>query len=106
MFTVLLGLAMVAGHLGTRAEDPLQSPQLREMKAKLPLSPADELLKGEIRQLDLQLRGRYFRQLERTSSGVYLLIGGVAIFILASTRVRRLERQPPMPQPQSYHTSC
>jgi len=100
VFSVLLGLAMVAGHLGTRAEDPLQSPQLREMKAKLPLSPADELLKGEIRQLDLQLRGRYFRQLERTSSGVYLLIGGVAIFILASTRVRRLERQPPMPQPQ------
>ena len=31
-FCLLVGLAMVVGHLGTRAEDPLKSPLLKEYK--------------------------------------------------------------------------
>ena len=57
-------------------------------------------LKQRIRQLDLQLRQRYFRQLSQMESGVYLLLGGVAVFVLAVKQGARCQRQLPMPQPR------
>ena len=83
VFSVLVGLTMIYGRLSVRAEDPLKSPQLREYKEKLRLNPTDEQIKQRIRQLDLRLRQRYFRQLSQMESGVYLLLGGVAVFVLA-----------------------
>jgi outer membrane protein assembly factor BamB len=89
---------MIFGHLGTRAEDPLKSPLLKEYKEKLRLNPADEQMKQRIRTLDLQLRQKYFSQLSRRESGVYLLLGGVVVFILATTQAARCQRRLPSPQ--------
>ena len=86
LFALATGLLMFAAHWGAQAEDPLKSPRLAELKEKLLASPADESLKKQIRDLDLLLRQRYFRQLERTRSGVYLLLGGVALFALAALK--------------------
>ena len=93
VFTLVLGLGMIAGHWRTQTDDPLHSPQLRALKAKLRENPGDEPLKKEIRNLDLALRQRYFRQLSRMTSGGYLLAGGVVVFVLAVNQVRR-RRQP------------
>ena len=65
VFSLLVGLTMIQGRLSIRAEDPLKSPQFREYKEKLRLSPMDEQIKQRVRQLDLQLRQRYFRQLSQ-----------------------------------------
>ena len=100
VFSVLVGLTMISGRLSMRAEDPLKSPQLAELKEKLRLNPADEQAKQRIRQLDLQLRQLYFRQLSRMDSGVYLLLGGVAVFILTVKLGARSQRRLPMPQPR------
>jgi outer membrane protein assembly factor BamB len=100
VFSVLLGVSMLLGQLSTSALDPLKSPQLKEYKEKLRETPADEAMKEGIRQLDLQLRQRYFRQVSRMHSGVYLLLGGVAVFVLAVTRVGSYTKQLPMPQPK------
>jgi outer membrane protein assembly factor BamB len=100
VFSVLVGATMIFGRLSIRAEDPLKSPQLAELKEKLRLSPADEQIKQRVRQLDLQLRQRYFRQLSRMDSGVYLLLGGVAVFLLAVKQGARCQKQLPMPQPR------
>jgi outer membrane protein assembly factor BamB len=97
LFSLTVGVAMIAGHFGTRAEDPLKSPQLREYKENLRLSPRDEQMKERIRALDLQLRQRYFGQLSRTASGVYLLLGGVAAFIFATSQAARYQRSLPLP---------
>src|SRR5581483_8358203 len=98
VFTLVVSVVMLFGHLTTTAIDPLKSPELRVLKEKLRLNPADEQTKQQIRQLDLQLRGQYFRQLSRSASGVYLLLGGVAVFIIAATRCAAYRKQPPMPQ--------
>ena len=87
VFSVLVGLTMLLGRLSIRAEDPLKSPQLKQYKEKLRLNPADEQTKQRIRQLDLQLRQRYFRQLSRMGSGVYLLLGGLTVFVLAVNKL-------------------
>lgn len=102
VFSLVLGVAMIAGHFGSRAEDPLKSPVLKEYKEKLRLNPADEQMKQRIRALDLQLRQRYFTQLSRTASGVYLLLGGAAIFVLAATLA--VPQRKPLPQPKPEDT--
>lgn len=96
VFWVLIGLTMMIGRLNIRAEDPLKSPQLKEYKEKLQLNPADEHIKESIRMLDLELRRRYFRQLSRTETGVYLLLGGVIVFVLAVIQGSHYQKQLPV----------
>ena len=98
VFTLLVGATMLVGHLSSNAIDPLKSADLGALKEKLRQNPADESVKQEIRQVDLQLRTRYFRQLSRSSSGVYLLLGGAAVFFTAAAQCARFERKPPMPK--------
>ena len=100
VFTVLVGVTMVFSFLSIRAQDPWKSPKLAELKEKLRANPADEQIKQGVRQLDLQLRQRYFRQLSRLDSGVYMLLGGVALFVLAGKQAARSQRRLPMPQPK------
>ncbi|MCX6927260.1 MAG: PQQ-binding-like beta-propeller repeat protein [Verrucomicrobia bacterium] len=104
VFSVLVGLTMILGRVSIRAEDPLKSPQLKEYKERLRLNPVDEQIKKHVRELDLRLRQRYFRQLTQMESGVYLLLSGVAVFILAVTQAARCQKQLPMPKPKA-HTS-
>lgn len=82
LFCVVLACAMVVGHVTTRTQDPLKSPELKQLKQQLRESPRDEVLKGRIRQLDLELRRTYFSQLARRETGVWLLVGGVAAFLV------------------------
>lgn len=100
VFTLLVGLLMLISQLNSAPIDPLKAPELKAEKEKLRANPLDEPTKVRIRQLDLQLRQQYFRALARTRSGVYLLLGGASLFVIAWGQVRRLRKQPPMPAPR------
>ncbi len=100
VFSALVGLAMIVGHFNAKSDDPLNSPRLKQSKEELRLRPADEQFKQRIRELDLRLRSRYFSHLSRMGSGVHLLLGGVGLFVLASTRRARFRKRPPMPRPK------
>lgn len=97
LFSLFLGLAMLLGHVSTKAEDPLKSPELRQQKDKLRENPKDEQTKQRIREIDLTVRTTYFRQLSRMSLGIYLVIGGVGVFLFATNRVLKCLRRPPLP---------
>lgn len=99
-FAVVIATVMFFGHLQNPTLDPLKSPELKEYKARLRDQPTDEPTKQKIRDLDLQLRARYFRQLARTDSGVYLLLGAAAVFVLAIIRRSACARRLPMPRPR------
>jgi len=101
VFLLIVGLVMIWGHIGGSAIEPLKSPELAALKEKLRLNPADEQIKQQIRQVDFQVRGGYFRQLSLSSSGVRLLLAGVVVFILASTQAARYGKQLPMPHPKT-----
>jgi outer membrane protein assembly factor BamB len=100
VFTALVGAAMLFGYGATRMDDPLNSRPLKQYKEKLRLNPADESLKQHIRQLDLQLRQKYFRHISQIGSGVYLLFGGVFVLVLAMTQSRRNQKQLPALEPR------
>jgi outer membrane protein assembly factor BamB len=104
VFSLVVALVMLIGHLSADAIDPLKSSDLKGLKDKLRLNPSDDQLKQEIRQLDLQLRARYFRQRSQSASGDYLLIAGASVFVIAATQCRRYRKQLPMPQPKTRVT--
>src|SRR5262245_38831394 len=63
VFSVLVGVMMLLGKLQTGSHVLLESPQLKQRKEALRLSPAEEQKKQSIRDLDLQLRQKQFRHL-------------------------------------------
>src|SRR5258708_7457756 len=104
IFSLVVALLMLVDHLGADALDPLKSTELKALKEQLRANPADERSKEKIRELDLQVRARYFRRLSQGASGVYLLLGGAAIFVVSAVRCSRYRRQPPMPSPSTRPT--
>jgi cytochrome c-type biogenesis protein CcmH/NrfG len=92
VFSLVVAVVMLARHLNVNAIDPLKSPELKELKERLRLNPADESSKQAIRGLDLELRARYFRQLAQSASGAWLLIAGMAVFVAAGVQCARLPR--------------
>jgi outer membrane protein assembly factor BamB len=86
IFLLLVGGTMLVSDILVRQNDPLKSATLKDFKDKLRLNPGDENLKKEIRQLDLNLRSQYFRHIDGKQSGVYLLLGGAALFVIAMNR--------------------
>jgi len=99
VFTLLVGVGMIAAQLRHKASDPWRSPALLALKAQLVSEPRNDELKQQIRELDLGLRRRYFRLLDLKATGVYLLFGGALVLLYSGTKVRRLNKLPPMPQP-------
>jgi outer membrane protein assembly factor BamB len=98
VWLALVALAMGVAHLQHKSSDPWRSPALLALKERLRAEPKNEDLKRQIRELDLRLRERYFRLLALKNSGVWLLLGGAAVLVIAGGQVRRLTRQPPLPQ--------
>lgn len=88
LFTLAVGLVMVFDYVSARSEDPLNSPQLQALKDDLRATPESDDLKAKIRELDLDLRQRYFRYIARMNSGVWLLIIGATAALVAAARAR------------------
>ncbi len=100
VFSLMIWLAMILAQIEARPVDLLKPEQIQAAKEKLRLSPNDEALKTQVRELDLQLRRGYFRQLSLTTRGSYLLFVGVAVFLIAAKMVLTFDRQPPRPLPK------
>jgi outer membrane protein assembly factor BamB len=97
VFSVLVGVTLLAARLESQPAEMLKTPELTEAKAHLRLNPTDEASKKLIRELDLKQREQYFRRLSQMHSGVYLLLAGVAAFLFAAARMARFYKRPPIP---------
>jgi outer membrane protein assembly factor BamB len=81
VFSVVVILALVAGYSSYQSRKPLDSPVLADLKNQLALRPQDEPLKKLLRQVDLELRVAHDTYLRRTRIGVWLLVGGLVVFL-------------------------
>jgi outer membrane protein assembly factor BamB len=100
VFVLVVGAAMLVAQLQHKSSDPWKAPTLLKLKEQLRAEPKNDALKQQIRELDLKLRQRYFHLLSLKASGIWLLLGGATVLVIAGSQVRRLTRQPPMPQPR------
>jgi outer membrane protein assembly factor BamB len=104
---VAAGFAVVAAALlwwdfGQRqAKNPLDAPEFLALKAQLAKEPRNENLKQQIRQLDLNLRERYFTQRHFTEIGGWLLLDTAIVLVVAAKSAASLRRKVPLPEAQS-----
>ena len=102
VFCLLVGGVMLYQHSRSAERDPWKSPQLLALKEKLRATPNDEMVKGEIRRLDLEFRQRYVRRLSLNRTGGWLLVGGLTLAILAASKAWKLRAKPWLPELNSH----
>jgi outer membrane protein assembly factor BamB len=98
VFCLLVGGVMLYQHSRSAERDPWKSPQLLALKEKLRATPNDEMVKGEIRRLDLEFRQRYVRRLSLNRTGGWLLVGGLTLAILTASKAWKLRAKPWLPE--------
>lgn len=97
IFCVLV-LGLLAGNRATiRSVDPLNAPELKTLKLSLTQHPKDEGMKATIRLKDAQLRGEYLRRLAFANQGSYVLVVGVALFLIAGASAIGYKKQITLP---------
>jgi outer membrane protein assembly factor BamB len=101
VFSVVVCALILYDFSRRQAKDPFEAAEFQTLKKALAQQPANEDLKQLIRVEDLRLRNEYFRQRAFAAAGAGLLLGGLAVFLLASRSAAALQRQLPYPQPQT-----
>jgi outer membrane protein assembly factor BamB len=76
---------------------PIDSKEMAALRAALLKEPANEALKGRIRELDLSLRRDFFRRHAFSGAGAWLLLAGAAAAVAALKLAGAARKRPPMP---------
>jgi len=96
VFTTL-ACALLLFNFAYRVPDPLETPEFLALKDKLRAERDSEVLRQEIRDLDLSLREDYFRRRRFATLGTYLLLGGMAVALVTAKAAATLQRRLPNP---------
>lgn len=101
VFSLVVCALLVIDAANRLTKIPLESPQFLALKQDFSKDPANEELKQEIRDLDLALRKEYFREQQFTKTGVFLLLGGIGLMLIAGKWAATVERKLPTPVAKS-----
>ncbi len=96
---VVLGL-LVANFVQARAADPIKPAQIEMLKGELAKQPENDQIRKQIRDLDVQIRNTYFKTRTRAIQGIYLLLAGLAVLLVALHLVGRCRARAPTPSPE------
>ncbi|MHB8957611.1 MAG: outer membrane protein assembly factor BamB family protein [Pirellulaceae bacterium] len=99
LFSLIVGLLMTLDFLGRGKYELFDSPQYVALKQQLKERPGDEQLQQAIRELDLHLRDSYFRNRRFLAQGMYMLLGGVVVTLVAARWALSLRRELYRPRP-------
>ena len=83
LFSLVVSAMLITNYLQLQSVDPLESPALQTLVDRLHDNPDDEVLKEDIRALDLLIRKAYFTSQWQIRTGAYMLIFGILVFVLA-----------------------
>jgi outer membrane protein assembly factor BamB len=96
-FSSLLLLLLVANWLQVRSVDPLESPALATLRARLTQNPEDEALREQIRALDLLARRAFFAGHWQQRTVGLLLLGSLGVTLLSARLLAAHGRSQPIP---------
>jgi outer membrane protein assembly factor BamB len=82
IFSVIMGILLMATLIQTRLHDPIHSPALQTLITRAEKDPSNQTLKEEIRAFDLLARKAYFTSVEQMRFGALLFIAAIATFLL------------------------
>ncbi len=96
---VVLGVT-VADHLGAEGRDPVDHPALEELRVQVRAEPQRDDLRAELRDLDQRVRAEHRASLALRGRAGGLLLGAVALLLLAlRLRAALLPAPPPVARP-------
>jgi len=101
VFCGIVCVQLVLARRGAAAADPVDAPQIAEMKAALQTDGRNEEIKTRIRTVDLELRQEYFLHVRRLTVGAYLLLAGLVVLAAALKTAATCRTKLPMPQPRT-----
>ncbi|MHC4890555.1 MAG: outer membrane protein assembly factor BamB family protein, partial [Planctomycetota bacterium] len=94
---IVVGLLMV-NYLQIKVFDPVRAERLELLKLKI-LDHPDDVLLLKIRKLDLQIRQDRIRRQNFSYRASFLLLGGLAVFVVSAKFAATFKKKPPRPQP-------
>jgi outer membrane protein assembly factor BamB len=98
LFALVVCVLLIANYLQVSAVNPLDNPQLVELRKQLAAAPeTDEKMVQTIRGMDLLARKAFFTSQEELRTGGYLLLGSVALLLIA-LKIAAVAR-PKLPEP-------
>jgi outer membrane protein assembly factor BamB len=98
LFSLIICILLIANYLQIRAIDPLNEPELLQLRVQLAESTeAAPALVQQVRALDLLARKAFFTSQEHLRTGGQLLLGGMVVFLIALKLMSRWSPQTPMP---------
>jgi len=98
VFSLLVGILMVANLLTVRTASPLNLPELTQLQASLKANPADDAVKEKIRDLDAVARSFYFGGLSSLRTGTLLFLGGLIVALTSLKMLAQLRQRQPDPR--------
>lgn len=104
LFCLVVIGALATVHVRRQALNLAKNEEVAELRAallKAPDAKTRDALQEEVRQRDLALRQEHFGHLRFLKTGGVYLIVGLAIFVLAGTRVAAYRKRLPMPRPDT-----
>lgn len=106
LFSAIVGGLLLSDFRGRVEKDPLNSPEYLALKKQLLKERQNEDLKAQVRDLDLALREKYFRQRQFANWGIWLLLGGIVVTLTSAKWAATLHRKLPKPVLRTTHTDA
>ncbi len=82
-FLLLVAVILLVDFYHLKTVDPLETPALVQLRAQLAQEPGSQVLKEQIRELDLLARRAFFTRQWQLKAGAYFLLGFGAVLIVA-----------------------
>ncbi len=92
---VILSILMIANYLQTKSVEPLNNQALNQLMLKLQQDRNNEVLRDQIRALDLLARRAYFTNLWQIRTGGFILFVSIVICISALKYMNSLKKRFP-----------
>jgi outer membrane protein assembly factor BamB len=97
VFSFVLCILIIINYFQVHAVDPLNSRVLNRLMEKLEENPGDQVIKDEIRALDLLARKAYFTSQWQLRTGGFMLLGGIIVLLIALKIMGSLRQVLPKP---------
>ena len=97
VFSLIVVVLLVVNYLQIKVFDPVRAERLELLKLKI-LDHPDDVLLRRIRKLDLQIRQDRIRRQNFSYKGSFLLIGGLAVFVISAKLAATFKKKLPEPQ--------
>jgi outer membrane protein assembly factor BamB len=103
IFSFVMCFLIIANYIQLNRHDPVKTEIINALVERLNDNPKDEALRQEIRELDLLVRKAYFTNQWQIKMGGYLLLIGIAIFVIAFQIIEYFKKiNPEIPQESTF----